>query len=70
MGGYAKLWSGITESSLWDGSKEARLLFVSMLARADQVGFVEAAPSGLARIANLTKEEVASALEELTSPDP
>lgn len=70
MAGYAKLWSGITESSLWDGSKEARLLFVSMLARADSVGFVEAAPSGLARIANLTKDEVAAALQELTSPDP
>jgi hypothetical protein len=70
MAGYGKIWSGITESSLWDGSKEARLLFVTLLAKADGVGFVEAAPSGLARLANLTRAEIDSALAELTSPDP
>lgn len=70
MAGYGKLWSGITESSLWGGSKEARLLFVTLLAKADSVGFVEAAPSGLARLANLSREEVDAALAELTSPDP
>lgn len=70
MAGYAKLWSGITESSLWGGSKEARLLFVTLLAKADSTGFVEAAPSGLARLANLTRQEIDSALQELTSPDP
>ena len=70
MAGYGKLWSGITESSLWGGSKEARLLFVTLLAKADATGFVEASPSGLARLANLSREETDSALEELTSPDP
>lgn len=70
MAGYAKLWSGITESTLWDESKEARLLFVSMLARADSTGFVESGgPGGLARMANLTADEVIIALEVLTSPD-
>lgn len=67
--GYAKLFSSITESSLWSESKEARLLFVSMLARADAEGFVEAAVPGLARIANLTIDEVQSALTVLESPD-
>ncbi len=67
---YAKLFSTITESSLWSGSKESRLLFVSMLARADSVGFVEAALTGLSRIANLTMEETAQALRELMAPDP
>ena len=70
MASFAKLWSGITESSLWGGSKEARLLFVTLLAKADSTGFVEAAPSGLARLANLTRQEIDSALLELTSPDP
>jgi hypothetical protein len=70
MAGYGKLWSGITESSLWGGSKEARLLFVTLLAKADSVGFVEAAPSGLARLANLSREDVDAALAELTAPDP
>ena len=70
MGGYGKLWSSITESSLWGGSKEARLLFVTLLAKADATGFVEAAPSGLARLANLTRAEIDIALSELTAPDP
>lgn len=67
---YAKLFSTITESSLWSASKDARLLFMSMLAKADSTGFVEAALPGLARLANLTLGETAAALAELMAPDP
>ena len=67
---YAKLFSTITESSLWSASKDARLLFLSMLAKADSTGFVEAALPGLARLANLTLKETESALAELMAPDP
>jgi hypothetical protein len=67
---YAKLFSSITESSLWSASKETRLLFLSMLARANAVGFVEASVPGLARISNLTLEETQRALDELCAPDP
>lgn len=67
---YAKLFSSITESSLWSEPKEARLLFVSMLARADATGFVEAALPGLARLANLSISEVESAIDILEKPDP
>ena len=66
---YAKLFSSITESSLWSDTKEVRLLFVSMLAKADQDGFVDAAIPGLARISNLTIDEVEEALVVLESPD-
>jgi len=68
--GYAKLFSTITESSLWSEPKEVRLLFVTMLAKANSVGFVEAAIPGLSRAANLTIEEVQKALPILESPDP
>lgn len=68
--GYAKLFSSITESSLWSEPKEVRLLFVTMLARANQIGFVEASVPGLARVANLTMAEVESALTVLMEPDP
>jgi hypothetical protein len=67
---FAKLFSSITESSLWGEQKEVRLLFVSMLARADSTGFVEASLPGLARMANLTVAEVEMALEVLEGPDP
>ena len=66
---YAKLFSSITESSLWSEPKEVRLLFVSMLARADSTGFVEASVPGLARMANLTREEVEASLATLEGPD-
>lgn len=64
------MFSSITESSLWSEAKEVRLLFVSMLARADAVGFVEAALPGLARLSNLSLPETESAIVVLESPDP
>ena len=67
---YAKLFSSITESSLWSEPKEVRLLFVTMLAKADQTGFIEASVLGLARVANLSVEETENALVILENPDP
>jgi hypothetical protein len=67
---FAKLFSSITESSLWSEPKEVRLLFVSMLARADATGFVDASIPGLERLANLIPEEVRNALSALEGPDP
>lgn len=67
--GYAKLFSSITESSLWSEPKEVRLLFVTMLAKANSVGFVEASKHGLARAANLQPSEVYRAIRILESPD-
>lgn len=68
--GYAKLFSSITESSLWSEPKEVRLLFVTMLAKANSVGFVEASIPGLARVANLTEQEISTAIPILEGPDP
>lgn len=67
---YAKLFSSITESSLWSEPPEVRILFVSMLAKADATGFVEAALPGLARISNLPLTVVETCLYVLESPDP
>lgn len=67
---YAKLFSSITESSLWCDTKDVRILFVTMLAKADQNGFVEASLPGLARVANLTLDETEQALDCLRAPDP
>lgn len=68
--GYAKLFSSITESSLWSEPKEVRLLFVTMLAKANSVGFVEASIPGLARVSNLPQCEVEAAIPILEGPDP
>jgi hypothetical protein len=66
---FVKLFSTITESSLWSESKDTRLLFVTMLAKADASGFVEASLPGLARVANLTMDETEAALTRLEGPD-
>ena len=67
---HAKLYSSITQSSLWSETKEVRLLFISMLANCDATGFVEAALPGLARLSNLSLQETQAALLTLQSPDP
>jgi hypothetical protein len=67
---FVKLFSTITESSLWSESKETRVLFVTMLAKADATGFVEAALPGLARVSNLSLEETRVAVAQLEGPDP
>ncbi len=69
MAGYAKLYSTITESSLWSSSKEVKILFVTMLAKADSTGFIECSLPGLARLAHLSIEETEEALQTLTAPD-
>lgn len=66
---FVKLFSSITESSLWSETKDTRLLFVTMLAKADADGFVEASLPGLARVANLSIDETRVALDVLLSPD-
>ena len=66
---FVKLFSSVTESSLWSESKDTRLLFITMLAKADGTGFVDASLPGLARLANLTISETEAALAVLESPD-
>src|SRR4051812_24040527 len=71
MEGYAKLWSSVIHSSLWQReAKETRLLFITMLAMADPEGYVGSSEPGLASASNLSLDEVKSALEDLQREDP
>ena len=67
---FAKLYCDILFSSVWEKSKDTRLLWVTFLAMADQDGVVRASLPGLARAANLTLEETKVALIPLMAPDP
>ncbi len=67
---YTPLWSTVVESTLWEESKEVRILFMTMLALKDAHGIVSAKTnSWLARTANLTTRECEDALIVLKSPD-
>jgi len=67
---YTKLFSSITESTVWGESYATRIVWVTMLAMADASGKVYGAIPGLARRANVTLQEVEAALNSFLSPDP
>lgn len=70
MAGYTKLHSTILDSSVWAESIATRIVWITMLAMADQNGIVQASTGGLARRANVTREECDKALEVFLGPDP
>jgi hypothetical protein len=68
-GGYTKLYASILDSSVWSESHATVRVWIAMLAMADQDGHVEASLGGLARRANVTREECEQALSVLAGPD-
>jgi hypothetical protein len=67
---FVKLHEGIVKSSIMCESIHVRLVWLLLLAIADRDGYVEGAPSALARMFNVTPEQLADAFRVLTSPDP
>jgi hypothetical protein len=67
---YTKLFSSITESTVWGEPYATRIVWVAMLAMADARGNVYGSLPGLARRANVTLEEVERALASFSAPDP
>lgn len=69
--GFVKIYgSKLITSSLWDQPPEARLVFLSMLAIADQNGYVDVPNErALARVLNLPEDYLARGLEVLMASD-
>ena len=70
MAGYTKLFSSIIASTIWRAGDKTRLVWITMLAMADQFGVVEASVPGLSDMARVTVDECREALDELQQPDP
>ena len=70
MSGYTPLFSSIIMSTIWREDDKTRLVWITMLALADQNGNVEASIPGLADAARVSIEECQTALKKLSSPDP
>lgn len=66
---FTKLFSSITESTVWGESHATRIVWITMLAMADRKGRIEAAIPGLANRARVTLEECEHALERFMAPD-
>ena len=70
MVGYTKLFGSIIASTIWREPDHVRLVWITMLAAANQHGVVEASVPGLADFARVTVEQCRDALRVLSSPDP
>lgn len=67
---YTKLLSSITASTVWMEPHPTRIVWITMLAMANQYGQVHASVPGLAHIARVTREECEAALCTFMAPDP
>lgn len=70
MAGFTKLFSGITESSIWVQPHHVLRVWIGMLARADHDGNVEGSIPGFASLCRVEVEEMREAVEVLSAPDP
>ena len=66
---FTKLFSSITESTIWTEDHPTRLTWITMLAMADRKGRVWASLPGLANRARVTLTEVEVAIAKFLSPD-
>lgn len=67
---FTKLFSSITESTIWILDNETRIIWITMLAMADKRGRVWGSVPGLANRARVTVEAVEKALGSFLAPDP
>lgn len=70
MTGYTKLFSSILTSSIWSEDNETRIVWITMLALADQHGEINATIPGLSRLSGVPIPAVEAALAKFQSPDP
>lgn len=67
---FVKLHGSILDSSVWSLPHPTRIVWLTMLAMADEHGIVEASVDGLARRAVVTIDECRQALASFLGPDP
>jgi hypothetical protein len=67
---FTKLFSSITESTVWCESSDTRIVWITMLAMCDQGGCVYASIPGLAHRARVSIEATREAMTAFLSPDP
>jgi len=66
---FTKLFSSITESTVWCEDSDTRVVWITMLAMSDKNGKVWGSVPGLAKNAVVSLESCITALDKFTSPD-
>ena len=67
---YVRLFSSLLDSSIWLEADATVRLWIAMLCMANQEGLVLTSVGGLARRANVSKEDCEAGLAVLAAPDP
>jgi len=67
--GYTKLDAGITDSTIWQAPDTTRIVWITLLAMADQNGYIGASMPGLAGRARVSQEACIAALDTFMAPD-
>lgn len=67
---FVKIYGDILDSSVWGEPLSVRVVWITLLAMADQSGLVKASSDGISRRANVPLKQTDQALIVLTSPDP
>ncbi len=70
MEGYTKLFSGIIASTLWRYDSDTKVVWITLMAMADQRGDVICSIPGLAHLAGVPLELTKKALAIFLAPDP
>lgn len=68
--GFTKVFESLLDSTVWQESKETRLVWITMLLMKNRLHVVEASVPGLAKRAGVTVEECEIALKRFMQPDP
>ena len=66
---FTKLFSSITESTIWSESSDIRVVWITMLAMADRRGRIWSSIPGLANRSQVNLEQTEIALQKFLSPD-
>lgn len=69
MPNYTKLFNSIVTSTIWTEDDKTRIVWITMLALADQNGEVQASVPGLARLAGVSIADAETALAKFLGPD-
>jgi hypothetical protein len=66
---FVKIFGRILDSSIWSQDDKTRILWITMLAMADENGEIQSSDPGLARRANIDLPACKTGLNVLLSPD-
>jgi hypothetical protein len=70
MESFVKVYGSMLDSTIWDMSKETRLMWVTFMLKKDMNGYVRGTEGSMAAASRLTIEEARKSISELEAPDP